>query len=164
LDFVALDSVRFARVDVDISGEPDLHSLRKAVLASATGEGMDLVLTVVLSGRSPLHGELRRHGAIEDLLRDLRDELGTASPFVWIDRIVDQSRAELDRETIARRGDFSAELTRLVDDLRADPEALQSLLAGALRLSDRFEPDDVESLLIEAEDRALDLLEGERQR
>jgi len=149
---------------VDISRELDLHSLRKEILARAVTDGVDLVLTVVLSGRGPLHGELRRHGAIDDLLRDLREELGIASPFVWIDRIVDQSRAELDRETIARRGDFSAELTGLVDSLRAEPETLRSLLAGILRPSDRFEPDDAESLLLEAEDRALDLLEGERQR
>jgi hypothetical protein len=98
------------------------------------------------------------------LLRDLREELGVASPFVWIDRIIDQSRAELDRETIARCGDFSAELTGLVDRLRADPGALRSLLADILRPSDRFDPNDAESLLIEAEDRALDLLEDERQR
>ncbi len=163
VEFVALDCVRFARADVDISGEPDLHSLRKAILDCATTDGMDLVLTVVLSGRGSLHSDLRRHGAIEDLLRDLRDELGIASPFVWIDRIVDQSQAELDREAIARRGDFSAELTRLVDGLCAEPEALRTLLAGILRPSDRFEPDDAESLLREAEDRALDLLEAERQ-
>jgi DNA repair protein SbcD/Mre11 len=163
VEFVALDCVRFARVDVDISGEPDLHSLRKSILASAASDTTDLVLTVVLSGRGPLHGDLRRRGAIEDLLRDLRDELGIASPFVWIDRIIDQSQAELDRDAIARRGDFSAELTRMVDGLRADPETLRSLLAGILRPADRFEPDDAEALLRESEDRALDLLEGERQ-
>jgi exonuclease SbcD len=164
VEFVELDRVRFARVDVDIAGELDLNSLRKTILASAAGNGMDLVLTVVLSGRGPLHADLRRRGAIQDLLRDLRDELGIASPFVWIDRIVDQTRAELDREAIARRGDFSAELTRLVDNLRADPETLRTLLAEILRPGDSFEPDDAESLLREAEDRALDLLEGELQR
>jgi len=163
VEFVALDCVRFARVDLDISGEPDLHSLQKSILASAVSESTDLVLTVVLSGRGPLHGDLRRRGAIEDLLRDLRDELGIASPFVWIDRIIDQSQAELDRDAIARRGDFSAELTRMVDGLRADPEALRSLLADILRPTDQVGPDEREVLLGEAEDRALDLLEGERQ-
>jgi DNA repair exonuclease SbcCD nuclease subunit len=163
VEFVPLDCVRFARADVDISSEPDLHSLRKTILASAVSDTTDLVLTVVLSGRGPLHGDLRRRGAIEDLLRDLRDELGIASPFVWIDRIIDQSQAELDRDAIARRGDFSAELTRMVDGLRADPEALQSLLADILRPADQLGPDDREILLREAEDRALDLLEGERQ-
>ena len=163
VEFVALDCVRFARAEVDISGEPDLHSLRKTILAGAGGDDMDLVLTVVLYGRGPLHGELRRRGAIDDLLRDLRDELGIASPFVWIDRIIDQSRAELDRAAIARRGDFSAELTHMVDGLLAEPATLRSLLADVLRPGDWFEPDDAESLLREAEDRALDLLEGERQ-
>jgi exonuclease SbcD len=164
VEFVALDRVRFARAEVDISGEPDLHSLRKTILMRAEGDAVDQVLTIVLSGRGPLHGDLRRHGAIDDLLREVRDELGIASPFVWIDRIVDQTRTELDRETIARRGDFSAELTRLVDDLRADPDGLRSLLEEVWRLSDRFEPDDPESLLAAAEDLALDLLESEQQR
>lgn len=163
VEFVALDCVRFARVDMDISGEPDLHSLRKSILASAVSDTTDLVLTVVLSGRGPVHGDLRRRGAVEDLLRDLRDELGIASPFVWIDRIIDQSQAELDRDAIGRRGDFSAELTRMVDGLRADPEALGGLLADILRPADQLGPDDREVLLREAEDRALDLLEGERQ-
>jgi exonuclease SbcD len=164
LEFVALDQVRFARAEVDISGETDLPGLRKAILDCAEGDGLDQVLTIALTGRGPLHSDLRRRGAIDDLLRDVRDELGIASPFVWIDRIVDQTRAELDRETIAQRGDFSAELTRLVDGLRADPEALRGLLSGVLRPADRFEPDDDESLLREAEELALDLLESEQQR
>src|SRR5439155_12527354 len=120
---------RFERVEVDISAEQDLRSLQKTILSRAESDGRDLLLTVVLFGRGPLHRDLRRPGALADLLRDVRDELGIASPFVWVDRIVDQTRAELDRETIRRRGDFSAELTRLVDELRADPEALQDLLA-----------------------------------
>ena len=96
----------------------------------------------------------------------MREELGVASPFVWLDRIVDQTRAELDRETIRRRGDFSAELTRVVDELRADPEALRILLAepAVARLIAAGGGDDSESLLGEAEERALDLLESGRER
>src|SRR6185436_14769224 len=125
----------------------------------------DLLLSVALSGRRTLHRDLRRPGAIADLLRDVRDELGVASPFVWVDRIVDQTRAELDREAIRRRGDFSAELTRLVDKLRADPEALEILLAEPVvsRFMSNGEVDDSESLLREAEERALDLLESEQE-
>jgi hypothetical protein len=96
----------------------------------------------------------------------VRDELGVASPVVWVDRIVDQTRAELDRETIRRRGDFSAELTRLVDELRADPEALRDLLAepAVSRILAAGDVDDPQSLLHEAEERALDLLESGQQR
>jgi len=166
VNFIELDRVRFERVELDISNEVDLPSLRKALLARAVSDGRDLLLTVALSGRGPLHRDLRRPGAIADLLRDVRDELGVASPFVWVDRIVDQTRAELDREAIRRRGDFSAELTRLVDQLRADPEALRTLLAepAVSRILGAGEPDDAESLLAEAEERALDLLESGQER
>src|SRR5207245_1602587 len=105
-------------------------------------------------------------GAADDLLRDVRDELGIASPFVWVDRIIDRTRAELDRNAIRRRGDFSAELARLVDDLRADPAALAELMAAppAARLLDADTVDSAESLLIEAEERALELLESGQER
>jgi exonuclease SbcD len=161
VEFVALDSVRFARAEVDITGEPDIHALQRTILLSqGVNDGTDTLLSVTLTGRGPLHHDLRRPGALDDLRRDLREELGTARPFIWIDRIADQSRAELDREVIATRGDFSAELTRLVDRLRVDPEALSKVVAELARRGDRPEPYDAESLLREAEDRALDLLES----
>jgi DNA repair exonuclease SbcCD nuclease subunit len=155
VEFVELDRVRFKRAEVDISGEADLRSLQKTVLARAAADGRDMLLTVALSGRGPLHRDLRRPGALADLLRDVRDELGVASPFVWVDRIVDQTRAELDRQAIRGRGDFSAELTRLVDELRADPQALRALMG---------DEGDEEALLREAEERALDLLESGQER
>ena len=143
-----------------------MRSLQKTILSQAESGGRDLLLTVALSGRGPLHRDLRRPGALADLLRDVRDELGIASPFVWVDRIVDQTRAELDRQAIGRRGDFSAELTRLVDELRADPETLRALLAepAVSRLLDLAEVDDPEFLLREAEERALDLLDSGQER
>jgi exonuclease SbcD len=166
VNFIELDRVRFERVELDISGEADLPSLRKTLLSRAVSDGGDVLLTIALAGRGPLHRDLRRPGALADLLRDVRDELGVASPFVWVDRIVDQTRAELDRAAIRRRGDFSAELTRLVDELRADPEALRTLLAepAVSRIIGAGEVDDSESLLAEAEERALDLLESGQER
>ncbi len=164
VELIALDRVRFGRADVDISSEPDLYALQKAILSQAVSDGTDLLLTVTLTGRGPLHRDLRRHGAIEDLTRDVREELGIASPFVWVDRIVDRTHAELDREAILRRGDFSAELVRLGDSWRADPDALEGLLAELWRPAGRFDWDDPLTILQEAEERALDLLEGEQQR
>jgi DNA repair exonuclease SbcCD nuclease subunit len=163
--FAALDRVRFERLQVEISGVPDLPALRRTLLARATPGSRDVVLTIVLSGRGPLYDDLRRPGAAADLLRDVRDELGVASPFVWVDRIVDRTRAELDRVAIGRRGDFSAELTRVADGLRANAEELESMLAEpsfARFLGD--EEEDPEALLAEAEERALDLLERGRER
>jgi exonuclease SbcD len=164
VEFAALDRVRFARAEVNIAGKPDLRALQKAILAHTVSGATDLLLTVTLTGRGPLHRDLRREGALDDLLREVRDELGTASPFVWVDRIVDRTAAELDREAIARRGDFSSELIRLSNDLRARPQVFKELTEEVWRLGERFEIDDPESLLQEAEERALDLLEGELDR
>ena len=165
VEFIELDRVRFERMEVDISEEPDLHALRNAILARRRND-RDTPLTATLHRRGPLHGDLRRTGAVDDLLRDVRDELGIASPFTWVDRIVDRTAAELDREAIQRRGDFSADLTRMVDRLRADPLALAELLAG-LSLPSRIDPGapaGMGTLLPDAEELALDLLESERRR
>ncbi len=164
VEFVALDRVRFARVEVDIAGEPDLRSLQKTILNRAVSDATDLLVTVTLTGRGPIHRDLRRPGTVDELLRDLREELGIASPFVWVDKIADHSGAELDREAIARRGDFSSELIRLTDELRARPEGLEELMAEVWRPAAGFELEDPESLLGEAEERALDLLEGDPER
>jgi exonuclease SbcD len=160
VDFVELDCVRFAHAEVNIAEERDLHSLRKTILAHAAADSRDLLLTITLIGRGPLHRDLRRPRALDDLLRDVRDELGISSPFVWVDRIEDRTRGALDRDAIRRRGDFAADLTRLVDRLRADPEALASFPASL----DTGDSEDRESLLREAEERALDLLESEQER
>src|SRR6266404_1292511 len=45
VEFVELDRVRFERIEVDISGERDLHSLQKTILAQAVTDGRDLLLT-----------------------------------------------------------------------------------------------------------------------
>ncbi len=165
VDFIELDRVRFARLEVDIAKESDLRGLAKTILSQAASEDRDRLLTVELVGRGSLHGDLRRPDTLLELLKDLRDELGEGSPFVWIDRIVDRTRPELDRETIRRRGDFSSDLTRAVDDLRSNPEALNQLIAGAAPASRWDEgADDIESLLHAAEERALDLLESEQLR
>jgi DNA repair exonuclease SbcCD nuclease subunit len=164
VELIPLDRVRFARIDVDIAGESDLRSLQKTILERAVSDGTDLLMTVTLSGRGPLHRDLRHAGALDDLLRDVREEFGVASPFIWVDRIIDQTRAELEREAIARRGDFSADLVRMAATLRSNRSGLESLLATLWSAASRIPADDADPLLLEAEQKALDLLEGEQLR
>ncbi len=163
VEFVPLDRVRFARVVIDIASETDLAGLQKLILRLAPSAGVNQVLTVTLAGRGALHADLRKPRALTDLLRETRDELGIGSPFIWLDRIVDETRPELDRSAIARRGDFSADLVRLVDSLRANPTELAHSIQTLWKAAAQFEPDEPEALLRAAEERALDLLQGERQ-
>jgi hypothetical protein len=125
---------------------------------------------VTLTGRGGVHRELQAPGRREDLLEDLRDQTAGSDPLIWVDDLVDDSRAMLDRDAVARRGDFLSDLLRRSEDLAADPDRLRARIAEAgLALStSRFRawlPDrgawDPLALLKEAERRALDLLEGD---
>ena len=83
---------------------------------------------MTLSGRGPLHSDLRRRDAIGDLLRDVREELGIASPFVWVDRIVDRTRAELDRTLLTQ---LDGVLDGRTDGLNA-PTTIRDAASGLL--------------------------------
>lgn len=85
-NFVALDSVRWESVTVDITNlVPDelVPTVRRAVLdALASADGRDLVCRLTLTGELPTG----RTDA-DLLLKDLRESVLFERPWVWVDRI-----------------------------------------------------------------------------
>lgn len=173
--FLPLDCVRFQEAPVDIGGLADLDALRKAVRAEIarlreSERGRDLVVRVVLSGRGPLREDLRREGALDGLLEELRQELAEPGPILWLDRITDRSGSALDRAALAQRGDFPAEILRCGGGLRDEPlrqfveERLAPLRKPRIAWLPEMDSWDWSALLREAEDRAVDLLESEQER
>lgn len=172
-EFVPVDRVRFLRLEVDIREMTDVGTLRAALLDRAAAlraehEGRGLVVTGTVGGRGPLRAELARTGALEELLRDLRDATGESSPFFWWDALRDATQPNRDRNDIRRRADFTAEVLRLKEELAADPRRLRGFVAerlgaaqhGALaRLAPEPAAQALAELLDEAELLALDLLE-----
>jgi exonuclease SbcD len=175
VEFTPLDSIRLVEARVDIEGIPDAAGLSRQMLAEIrrlreTHAGRGLLVRVTLTGRGGLHRELQAPGRREDLLEDLRDQTAGSAPLIWVDDLVDDSRALLDRDAVARRGDFLSDLLRRSEDLAADPGRLRERIAeaGAALSTSRYRawlPDrsawDPVALLREAERRALDLLEGD---
>jgi DNA repair exonuclease SbcCD nuclease subunit len=175
VEFTPLDSIRLVEAQVDIEGVQDVAGLSRRMLGEIrrlreTHAGLGLLVRVTLTGRGGVHRELQAPGRREDLLEDLRDQTAGSDPLIWVDDLVDDSRAMLDRDAVARRGDFLSDLLRRSEDLAADPDRLRARIAEAgLALStSRFRawlPDrgawDPLALLKEAERRALDLLEGD---
>ena len=136
VEFVALDRVRFAAFEVDVAGAADLGALRARLAAevdalTATGAGRDLVVRCTLRGRGAVHADLRCHGGVDELLRDLRDE--TYGGRVWWEGLRDLTRPEIDLEAVRGRGDFAAELLLRADRLAADGAELTSFVQTALR-------------------------------
>jgi DNA repair protein SbcD/Mre11 len=167
-EFVPLDAVRFAELELDLEGLDaipqildGLDALAREALEEA--EGRALVLRARLTGRSPLHAELARPGAVSELLDALNDGTRDASPPRWWDRLRDSSRPVLDRRSLAARADFTGDLVRTVDRFRADPALLDELAADADEIIDHLRPEpehaELEELLEAAEHRALDLLD-----
>jgi DNA repair protein SbcD/Mre11 len=171
--FSACDRLRFVHVHVDVAPLADLAGLQDALLERAAAlqevaEGRGLLLRVRLTGRGPVHRDLRTPDALADLLQALRDRSLGATPLLWWASLQDATGAELDREALRARGDFAAELVSLADGVRADPAACEALLGrlpADLRRSlppeaAAIEAGDVPQVLDRAEAMALDLLEG----
>jgi DNA repair protein SbcD/Mre11 len=170
-EFVALDSVRFDEVVLDVAELEDLAAVTEGLHGAGTAardaaEGRALVLRARLTGRSPLHADLGRPGAVAHVLAGLRDRAARedGSPLWW-DRIRADTRPMVDRAALLRRADFTGELVRLGDRVRKDVAMRGELGAEADEILDRLHPRPQAApfgeLLAEAEQRALDLLSEE---
>lgn len=128
--FQPLDVVRWETVEVSIDGLPGPVELREAIVesvlqASGSSDGRDLVCRVTLTGRGPLHDELRREEVVADLLEETRRAMPN-TPWVWVERIVDRTRADRDLASRARQDDFVGAALAKMD--AASPEELRPLL------------------------------------
>ena len=169
--FVPLDVVRFVRDELDCTDIADVPALRDALAdlgdaAVRNADGRRVILRATLTGRTPLHAELRR---APDTLDGVLDELNAGGGRTWWDRVTDATRAPLDRDAIRRRGDFAADMLAHADALREDPDALLETLRGwaspadhkTRDVLDRLDADTAREVLDDAEAEALDRLEDE---
>ena len=134
---VPIDSVRFGSIEFDIEPVQDLVELRDAIETQVKAyrenhQGRGLILRGRLVGRGPVYDDLHRPRAVDDLLRELRDEARSEEPILWWESLSNDTARILDRERIRRRGDFASELIKVTDELRSDREQLQSFLSQEL--------------------------------
>jgi DNA repair exonuclease SbcCD nuclease subunit len=175
-EFVPLDVVRFLQIEIDIVGCADLPSLERQLVDEAsrlqgTLDGRSALVRAVLTGRGPVHADLAREGAVGEVLQALRDDTGEGAPFLFWESIRDKTLTELDLDAIRRRGDFSSELLRFVDEVLGDETApaafvekhLSDLSVGGLTSHGVPVPDPTaEDTWRDAAIAALELLAGDR--
>jgi hypothetical protein len=92
------------------------------------------------------------------------------TPFLWCERISVQTAPAFDRAERLQSEDFLADVLRMIDDLRANPDDLQALVesntaslytasrAARYLVDSRPETDDLRRLLTDAETRILNEL------
>ena len=169
LQFHATDTVRWERASIDISGmetEQDLlNEIDDAVQHLQDGaQGRSVVARITLNGRGQLNQSLRRPNAVGDILEVVNEEWAGQQPFVWCERIEDETGAAIDREALRAGEDFLAEVLRTADLLKESPDSFRDGLAELYeharhrRYLDAFTDEEIAALLDEAENMAVGLL------
>ncbi len=172
IEFVALDRARWREERVSIEGLATIDELEACItqqlraVAVEAGDRLCL-LRLVFDGRGALHRELRSDGAILELLEHLRESFDGNEPPLWIQRIRNESRSEVDFEKRRQAGDLLAEVLNLGREIREGDiteilgPALKELFATT-RVSKVIEEptsEDLLALVESAELLCLDLLE-----
>lgn len=125
LEFVPTASVVFHTVEADVSAcltLADIARLVQSQLFHENGKSScdDMVVRVVLTGATSLHGYLCR----PDVIRDLRKRLNNAYPSFYCDALVDRTRPVINRDSLLREGLFPAHALRVADEQRREGEQM----------------------------------------
>ncbi|MFQ5671625.1 MAG: exonuclease SbcCD subunit D [Nitrospinales bacterium] len=168
--FVATDVIRYVSQDMDIthcsSLDDVLRSIRsKSKEISSDMDGRDVLIRFKLTGRSMLHAELHRGGALDELQEDIHDQFSARSPGVWVDLGLD-TRGLYDIDSRRQGNDFIADILSLYDE--AENGALLDDIKDTLkplfeewpggRYLDDLTPEELMRLVQEARELTLDQL------
>jgi DNA repair protein SbcD/Mre11 len=174
-EFVPTDRVRWEPVQFDIAGIESLDGLldaledRMETLLQESGR-RPLVTRITLTGRGALHRELARPETLADVEAALRSRGAPWTPFIWLERLVSNTRPDLDLDSRRAGQDFLGDVLRLIDEVRGSPDELHGLSEAVQDLyqhrnAKKFldAPDEtlLRELLDEAELRCADLLAEE---
>ncbi|MFP4032629.1 MAG: exonuclease SbcCD subunit D [Desulfococcaceae bacterium] len=128
VEFHALDVFRWARLTVDVSGAADGEKAVDRAMAAIErameeNEGRPLAARVELTGPCAAHEALLADP--EHWTNELRAAaLGAAGDRVWLEKV--RFRTQPDRERTLPEGPLQ-EVMALLDELKADPDALKEL-------------------------------------
>ena len=163
--------IGWLQLAVDVAAAAGVDDVRQLVddacERARTGAPHALVARVRLTGRTPAHAELARPGLVDQLAEELRVELASRSPWLWLDRLEDATARPIDLAEVRSGSDFAAETVRVADGLAADAPTLEELVAElyapvSTTLGGSYTPSLSSPALVErARDAALDLLLAE---
>jgi DNA repair exonuclease SbcCD nuclease subunit len=125
--------IAWARDEIDVSAADGLEGVRDLIAHACERllerDERHVIARLTLVGRSAVHADLARPGAVADLLEDVRAEFGSGDPWLWLDRLEDRTGALLDLDALRGGADFAAEIVRVADEMARDPELTEGLIA-----------------------------------
>tara|TARA_B100000315_G_scaffold258411_1_gene310410 strand:- start:2003 stop:3274 length:1272 start_codon:yes stop_codon:yes gene_type:complete len=132
LDFRAVDLVRWALLELDISeleAEQSLVDAIESEMARCREEAdrRSVIFRLVLGGRGQLHDSLIRPGFTDELLARINETGTQERPFLWCERIQASTASPFDRSQQLERTDFVGDLLRLCGESLENPEVLAEM-------------------------------------
>jgi exonuclease SbcD len=131
-DFHPLDVMRWQHVSVDLSTaecEDDLLASLRDELSTCwrSADGLPMAVRVTLAGATPMHERLAVH--LERIVQEVRNPAHHPSGSdLWIEKVVQRTTPRRIADDLALDGPIG-ELTKLIQNLRDDDEAIRSLIA-----------------------------------
>ena len=139
LDFRSMDTVRWSRPCLDISSmetEQDLLESSSDLMGESlsAAEGRSVVARITLIGRGVISHSLRRPGFMEEVREDVNQEWQGQSPFVWCERIDNETASPFNREERLAGSDFVAEFLQICNRATTDQYLRDQIREGLTEL------------------------------
>ncbi|WP_251198244.1 metallophosphoesterase family protein [Anaerotardibacter muris] len=108
ITFLPTAQVVWERIEVDVASCTTISDIQEAITTqqferNADSQCQNMLCRITLTGATPLHRELSTR-----VLEDLRLVINDRYPFFFIDAIVNDTRAQLDRKALEKEGLFPA--------------------------------------------------------
>ena len=157
MEFIETGSIRWFTKNISIEEmdtEADLlQSIQECTdIISDDADGRSVICRFILTGRGTLHKSLIREGMLDDILQHLREELPLNSQFVWIERLVNDTRLPINRDVLQGRNNFVGDIVNIVDEIYKDENTLMQLKTS---LKPLFESHNGRKMLDEIENPEL---------
>lgn len=122
IEFLPTDVVRYISNSIDISTCLSLDEVIDSVAGKCTeisdkSDGRSLIIHLSLRGRTNLHSQLQRANSIPDLLGNIREQLVTREPWIWLDRLSLDTASTYDMDSLRQGNDFIADIVSVFDGL-----------------------------------------------
>ncbi len=168
--FIPTDVVRFYTQSIDISSCMNLDQVARSVIDEHKDFSSKIVergavLRIRLQGRSRLHSELNRSDTLESLQEEVQSHIEGNSPSIWTELLLN-TRGIYDLDTLRQGNDFFSDMITLYDEM-AKPsgrDEIETLLKPLFidwpgqRFLENLSDDDLQELLLRAQDQSLDQL------
>ncbi len=136
-EHIALDRVRWHRLEIDATGLADVDALAAACtvqLRTLVEDAPELLHAVRVSvpGQSELARiEAAQRGTVEAAVRAAAQDLQGLD--IWIEKVEADLSAPVDRVALEGRDDALSEVVRLVDELASDDDSVLAWVRGELQ-------------------------------